>query len=234
MFLLSRFCLALGLIPASRISVVADACLVGGPQISPENVAVSNCLPKRRTKNDLKTEQKWLETWFLMIVLEWRNDELTFWPWTFLETLGNSVSFQQVEAPVAMWSPFGFNVDVWWKDQAATKAWNRTKWAKICWLSNGLQCSTSFCWGVALFSTHFEDPKCWNLKQLGKTKKQPHLRFSSSFQHFFTWHPIVPWKVAAWSLDASVADWLMIAWLRDVSNLEISREKSVWMTLDKS
>jgi len=42
-------------------------------------------------------------------------------------------------APVAMWSPFGFNVDVWWKDQ-----------------------------------------------------------------------------VAAWSLDASVADWLMIAWLRDV------------------
>ena len=42
-------------------------------------------------------------------------------------------------APVAMWSPFGFNVDVWWKDQ-----------------------------------------------------------------------------VAAWSLDAFVADWLMIAWLRDV------------------
>lgn len=28
-------------------------------------------------------------------------------------------------------------------------------------------------------------------------------------------------QVAAWSLDASVADWLMIAWLRDVWKLRV-------------
>ena len=55
MLLLSSFYLDLGLIPASRISVLADACLVGGPQISPENVAPSNCLPCVVQQNDLKT-----------------------------------------------------------------------------------------------------------------------------------------------------------------------------------
>ena len=127
-----------------------------------------------------KLEQKWLEDWnkndlktgtkmTWKLILEWKNKdvELTFGPWIFLETLGNSVSWKTVEAPVAMWSPFGFNVDVWWKDQAATKAYQTEQNGQtICCLSNGLiQFSMGFFWGWKFVQPKFEDPKCWNLKK---------------------------------------------------------------------